>query len=115
MTLSFDLDDTLIPGMKRFETEPQRFFLSIYKPENIRSGTINLMKRLKSQGHKVYIYTTSYRPVSRIWWTFFFYGIRLDKVINQRVHENRLGEKAKSHSNIRRHLVSTFILMTRKV
>lgn len=66
--------------------------------EKIRLGTIELMKACKQQGHQIYIYTTSLRPVSRIWFTFFTYGIKPDKVINLKVHEATLKDQSSLYS-----------------
>lgn len=41
MTISFDLDDTLIPGRKRFKTERQSLFQKLVGYEKIRLGTID--------------------------------------------------------------------------
>jgi hypothetical protein len=86
MIISFDLDDTLIPGTKQFETVARTFLQKLWKVEKLRVGTVELMKACQARGHKVYVYTTSYRPPRRIWWMFYLYGIKLDKVINQQVH-----------------------------
>ena len=98
MIISFDLDDTLIPGIKKFKTEKRSIFQKLCGIERIRLGTIELMKSCKLQGHHIYIYTTSLRPASRIWWTFYTYGIRLDKVINQKNHEAILREQSTLYS-----------------
>lgn len=95
MIISFDLDDTLIPGIKRFDTEPQNLFQKIFNTEKIRLGTISLIKRLRKDGHKIFIYTTSYRSISKIKRTFLFYGIRIDKAINQVSHNRMLKDRAK--------------------
>lgn len=87
MIISFDLDDTLIPGTKTFETEKRSLFQKFCGIERIRVGTIQLMKTCKGKGHKVYIYTTSLRTPGKIWWMFFTYGFQPDKIINQRIHE----------------------------
>ena len=98
MIISFDLDDTLITGTKKFDTEKKSALHKILGLEALRIGTIDLIKSLQSKGHKVYIYTTSFRSTTKIWWTFFLYGIKLDGIINQRIHERTLKEKAKGHS-----------------
>jgi len=98
MIISFDLDDTLIPGNKKFETEKRSTLQKFWGIEMIRLGTIELMKSCKLQGHRIYIYTTSLRPASRIWWTFYTYGIKLDKVINQKKHEARLRDQSAFYS-----------------
>lgn len=87
MTISFDLDDTLISGTKRFDTERQSLMHKILGLETLRIGTVELIKALQAKGHKIYIYTTSFRSPIKIWCTFFLYGIKLDKIINQKVHE----------------------------
>jgi len=98
MTISFDLDDTLIPGIKRFATERQSLSHKILGLETLRIGTVDLIKSLQKDGHKVYIYTTSFRSKNKIWWTFYLSGIRPDKIINQQVHDKILREKAKNYS-----------------
>lgn len=92
MHISFDLDDTLIPGSRPFETEMQKWLHKIFGIEKIRLGTISLFKELKRQGHKIHIYTTSYRPVSKIRWMFFLYGIPVSKIVNQEVHDRHDSE-----------------------
>jgi hypothetical protein len=98
MIISFDLDDTLIPGIKKFETEKRSIFQKLCSIEKIRIGTIELMKSCKLQGHQIYIYTTSFRPANKIWWTFYTYGIKLDKVINQKKHEATLRTQSTLYS-----------------
>jgi hypothetical protein len=49
MIISFDLDDTLIPGVKKFETEKRSIFQQLCGIEKIRTGTIKLMKACKMQ------------------------------------------------------------------
>lgn len=90
MTISFDLDDTLIPGMKRFPTEPQRFWHRLISREKLRAGTLTLIKALRAQDCKIYIYTTSLRSPAYITWLFLSYGIRLDKIINKTIHDKTL-------------------------
>ena len=98
MTISFDLDDTLIPSTKLFDTERQNFLQKLFRTEKIRSGTIELIKELQQQGHNIYIYTTSYRSTYKIWWTFFSHGIKIDKIINQHIHNKVLGKNSKGYS-----------------
>lgn len=66
MTISFDLDDTLIPGQKRFEPEKISLLRRIAGVEPIRKDTILLFKELRSRGHQIYIYTTSFRSLASI-------------------------------------------------
>ena len=92
MIISFDLDDTLIPGTKTFDTEKQNLIQKLTGTEKIRKGTIELFKELRSRGHKIYIYTTSFRPTLKAKLTFLSYGIPVDKVINQQSHDRELKE-----------------------
>lgn len=98
MTISFDLDDTLIPSTRLFATERQSLLQRIFRTEKLRRGTIELAKALRGRGHKIYIYTTSYRSTYRIWWTFFSHGIKVDKIINQQIHSKVLGIQSKDYS-----------------
>lgn len=92
MTISFDLDDLLIPGVKQFKTEKQNTLQRLTGLEPIRLGTIELFKELHKKGHSIYIYTTSFRSVLRIKLAFYSYGIPVDKVINQHIHNRKLRE-----------------------
>lgn len=92
MIVSFDLDDTLIPGTKTFETEDQNLIQKLTGIERIRKGTIELFKELRSRGHNIYIYTTSFRPTLKAKLTFLSYGIPVDRVINQQCHDKKLKE-----------------------
>ena len=98
MIISFDLDDTLIPTTKRFETERRNMLQRVCDIEELRIGTIQLMKTLQTQGHKIFIYTTSLRKTNKIWLMFFSYSIKLDKVINQTIHERTLRENYSNYS-----------------
>jgi FMN phosphatase YigB (HAD superfamily) len=92
MTISFDLDDTLIPGTKKFETEKQTIVHRLFGLEKIRFGTIELFNELRNKGHRIYIYTTSFRSTAKIKLTFYSYGIPVDVAINQQRHDRQLRE-----------------------
>lgn len=98
MIISFDLDDTLIPGTKRFETEEQSILHRICGLEKIRLGTVSLFKVLKKKGLKIFIYTTSLRSAAKIKMTFYLYGIPVDGVINQQRHDKHLRENKARYS-----------------
>lgn len=98
MTLSFDLDDTLIPGTKTFPTEKQNIFQRLTGIEKIRRGTIALIHNLKADGHTINIYTTSLRTPRSIRWMFLTYGITVDTIINQTTHNKVLGNRSTKHS-----------------
>ncbi|WP_413511107.1 hypothetical protein [Myroides odoratus] len=46
----------------------------------------------QKQGHQVHVYTTSYRTSNRIRWTLRYYGIRVDRIVNQKENSVRLKE-----------------------
>lgn len=93
MIISFDLDDTLIPGMKQFPTERRGIWQKLFSREKIRAGTIELIKALKAKNHRIFIYTTSYRSPAYIRRLFFSYGIFPEKIINKSVHDKTLGKR----------------------
>lgn len=92
MIISFDLDDTLISNNK-FDLEKVNLIQKIFRIEKLRKDTIVLFKELKRRKHKIYIYTTSHRSVSKIKWMFYSYGISVDYIINQQKHQRSLLNK----------------------
>ena len=98
MVISFDLDDTIIPGTKRFETEKQTLIQRIWGIEKMRKGTTALMRSLQRKGHRVFVYTTSHRSPRKIWWMFYLHGIKLGGVVNQSRHERTLKDTYKNYS-----------------
>lgn len=97
MKISFDLDDTIISTTK-FSLEKESFWSKIIGAERIRFGTIRLFKELKAKNHKIYVYTTSYRSKIKIKLMFLSYGIPIDFVVNQQLHERRVRKKGKNVS-----------------
>ena len=59
-TIFFDLDDTLFVSPPEFQTENELTFPwnMIYK-ERLRLGTVELFRKLQSEGIETWIYTTS--------------------------------------------------------
>jgi hypothetical protein len=100
MTISFDLDDTLIPGTIQFTTEPAGFWRRIFGHEPLRAGTAALMLELQHRGHRIFIYTTSLRSPAYIRRLFRLHGVRLDGVVNQARHEAVLGDRRRDHSKL---------------
>jgi hypothetical protein len=92
MKISFDLDDTIIPGSKIFETEQQTLFQKLLGLESIRKGTIELFNELKRRNHTVGIYTTSFRSCVRIKLLFLLNGFSPDFIINQKRHLQKLNK-----------------------
>ena len=85
MKISFDIDDTLTAN-NAFSLERQSALQRILGVEQIRLGTKELFKELRKRGHKIWIYTTSFRSVTKIRFMFFSYGIPVDEIINQQIH-----------------------------
>ena len=83
MNISFDLDGTLIPYSKEFETEKLNKVAEFLGVEKIRKETKKLIADLQNQGHKIHIYTTSFRSKRKIRRTLKYYGIKVDRIINQ--------------------------------
>lgn len=100
MTISFDLDDTLIPTSKNVELEPRSLLLRLLGVEVLRFGTRDLIRSLKTSGHRIVIYTTSFRSSSRIKFMFLLYGIPVSEAIDRSTHNARLGSRASSHSKL---------------
>lgn len=89
MKISFDLDDTLIPGMNySFPVEERNWIQKILGIEHIRKGFKELFLEIKKSGIEVGIYTTSYRKKLKIKLMFKSYGINPDFIVNER--ENRI-------------------------
>ncbi len=89
MKISFDLDDTIVAN-QLFEWERQTWLQRICGVEKIRMGTISLFKELRRRGHSICVYTTSYRSIGKIRFMFRSYGIPVDEIINQVVHEKKV-------------------------
>jgi predicted glycosyltransferase len=88
MKISFDLDDTLILTDKdSIYEKPVRGFRALFYKEKLRKGIIVLCEELKSLGFDICVYTTSERSVSYIKKLFGVYGIKVNNVINQKVHK----------------------------
>ncbi|WP_445455116.1 HAD family hydrolase [Flavobacterium sp. HNIBRBA15423] len=83
MNISFDLDSTLIPYSNEFETERRNLLAKFIGIEKIRKGTPKLIRKLQEEGHQIHIYTTSYRKKFQIRITFKYYGLSVNKIVNQ--------------------------------
>jgi FMN phosphatase YigB (HAD superfamily) len=92
MRISFDLDDTLIcyqPDVPR-ETPPRWIWRCMMANEPLRLGAKTLIQGLRQRGWEVWIYTTSHRNPTSVWWWLWCHGIRIGRVINQDVHDRHL-------------------------
>jgi len=83
MNISFDLDRTLIPSGENFETERRNRIAALFGIEELRKGTRDLIFDLQNQGHQINIYTTSFRSKRKIRWTLRYYGICVNRIVNQ--------------------------------
>ena len=98
MNISFDLDDLLINGVKRFEVEKTGLLHVMLTSEHLRLGIIGLFKTLRASGHHIYIYTTSLRSPVKIRLLFWAHGLSIDKVINKALHDQTIRNPAVSCS-----------------
>lgn len=87
MNISFDLDSTLIPNGKEFETEKRSRIAKLFGIEEMRKGTQELISNLQNEEHKIHIYTTSFRSKRKIRRTLKYYGIRVNRIVTEK--ENR--------------------------
>ncbi|SNZ00361.1 hypothetical protein [Flagellimonas pacifica] len=90
MNISFDLDSTLIPNGKEFETEKRHGVAKLLGIEEMRKGTCELISELQNQGNRIHIYTTSFRTKSKIRRTLKYYGIKVDRIVNQTENQREL-------------------------
>jgi hypothetical protein len=92
MRIAFDLDDTLIcyqPGVPQ-EPRVPRYLRWLVSNEPLRRGTVELIRELHRRGWDVWIYTTSKRRPSAIRRWLRFHGVRINGVVNQRIHDSRM-------------------------
>lgn len=94
MRIAFDLDGTLIDH--RFEAEERnrlnwRFW---EEQEYLRKGIRLLASKLLSEGHELWVYTSSYRSKGYIRRLFKRYHIRITGIVNQPIHLSKLKQAA---------------------
>ncbi len=90
MTISFDIDNTLLPYSNEFEVEKKGILPRLLKAEPLRKGTIQLFKELESRGHEIWIYTTSFRSPNHLKRTFKSYGLHPTRIINEKINQKQL-------------------------
>jgi hypothetical protein len=91
MRIAFDLDGTLIPGPgSPMRIERLGWLARLISREQIREGAPGLLRALRRQGHEVWIYTASLRSPARLRLWFASFGVLLDGVINQTVHNTAM-------------------------
>ena len=88
MRIAFDLDGTLVPDGRRLEPGIDRpsILSRLCFRERLRRGTKELLRELQSQGHEIWIYTTSLRSPAYVRWLFRLSGAPVSRVINQQRH-----------------------------
>jgi hypothetical protein len=91
MRISFDVDDTLVCGPTVSVEQCVPWWCRWRYPELLRHGTRELMRELHRRGHRLWIYTTSYRPPGYLHRWFRRTGVRLEGVVNQDRHEQVVG------------------------
>lgn len=89
MLITFDLDDTLICWQEEIPTEEMRkpWYFWWFTPEPLRKGTVDIFLRLREEGWKIGVYTTSHRRPRYIRRLFRLHGLELDSITNQDGHE----------------------------
>jgi len=91
MIVSFDLDDTLFVDPMTVQTEkPLGFPYKHFYKERLRLGAIELLLKIRSQGIKLWVYTSSFRSERYIKKYFKHYGIKLDGIVNGKRHEKEV-------------------------
>ncbi len=98
MNISFDLDSTLIPNGKEFVTEKRGAIAKLLGIEEIRKGTSSLILKLQKNGHKIHIYTTSFRKKMHVRATLKYYGITVNTIVTQTENRRTL-KKLNIHSS----------------
>lgn len=101
MRISFDLDETLICSDLKMPKEPDilALLLKPFFPDPLRFGAIALIKELNSRGHKIWVYTSSRRSSRYIRTWLSLYGIKIEGVVNQEIH-NRAVESGLCPSSV---------------
>ena len=99
MRVAFDLDNTLIRNDFDFPLAPaQRPFLQkLFQTESLRLGVRELFFFCRKQGWEVWIYTTSYRSPFYIRKMLWVYNLRVDGIVNQTRHTQRVRVKSTKH------------------
>jgi len=92
MRIAFDLDDTLLATTHDFPIELpiKKFWSYFFKYEPLRKGTNKLFSQCRNLNHEIWIYTTSFRNPIYIKRLFWLYGIRLDGIVNQKIHTQKV-------------------------
>jgi len=92
MRIAFDLDNTLIRNVYHFPLEKptRRFWAKLLRFEPLRQGIIEIVNFYRQYNCEIWVYTTSFRSSFYIRQIFWLYGIRLDGVVNQAIHNQKV-------------------------
>ncbi len=96
MRISFDIDDTLICGPSVPTESTVAWWRRRRYPEQLRRGTRALMNQLTQRGCRIWIYTSSDRPVYYLKSWFRSMGIPIEGAINQTRHVQMVGRRGPS-------------------
>ncbi len=88
MRISFDMDDTLVPGDAPGRARAECTLLS---GDRLRNGSLTLLREL-ARDHELWIYTTSLRSPWQVKLGLRLKGVRIAKVITEIEHLQMLRE-----------------------
>ncbi len=88
LRLAFDLDGTLVPGGGPLApgVEPLPMAAGLFLRERLRVGTRELLRDLHREGHEIWIYTSSLRPLAYLRWWFRLARVPVTDVVNHGRH-----------------------------
>ena len=94
MRISFDIDDTLVLHQKPMACEQSLLpvWLARRWAEPLRAGTKTLFRKLRTEGHEIWIYTSSLRTPAYIRFWLWLHGIRVAGVVNEDIHRAKLAK-----------------------
>ncbi len=92
MRIAFDLDGTLIEECtSQFRLEPTGRLARMIVRSKVRKGTRTLFRRLRREGHQIWLYTFSPLPAWRLRLWFVLMGMPLNGVVDLATHERVTG------------------------
>jgi hypothetical protein len=94
--ISFDIDDTLICGTSVPTEQDASWWRRWRYPEQLRHGTRSLMTALVRRRCRIWIYTSSGRSRRHLKGWFESFGIPIEGVVNQTMHEKTVGLRGPS-------------------
>ena len=73
--------------------EQNRSILNLIIDEKLRVGTKKLFHLLENDGHEIWIYTTSFRPIWKLKILFYKYGLHPKGFINETINQKMLKKR----------------------